>query len=516
MRLAVLAPGWGPACFLLLSSFSWWSQLEGASGTSIRPVAFQALGFAEGSDSGTGPRDEDSEEDAPPVARPRVRGLLRHLSNIFRSSSSREPERTRLLEEEGDAPPFSTGARRRGRSRPGVRRPAPAEPVAKLLKFLDDHVATELSDYESLSMNGELKPQHVFFTKGETGSPAVSFFVRRVPVAASGNLPEVVEAIDRAIPPRKKFRLETSSWEAGLFLERRSLVRDTIFRAVGADGSLDMMVFPVPAGEEGARRVAKYEDELRAELRVLQLLATGSPKQTATVFRCRIPIEAAPLHKTPKIIELGPGHAMPNIVVFYPSSRVVLTTVSEAIKEAATDPSSASVALAAQLHLTMQLVKVMAVHDSRGILLPNLSMNNFVLRRDGAVFLTGFSSLVEAGRTYYEAPEGKLATTAPTRFANGREYTALDVAPALADVLYKLWCSGPPPSQQPEGSSDPKFSNCGQGIPGPVERIIVHLYGARGEVRWSALEAFESEEYNAVRVLEWDVSTRDEVSALYK
>lgn len=72
--------------------------------------------------------------------------------------------------------------------------------------------------------------------------------------------------------------------------------------------------------------------------------------------------------------------------------------------------------LAALLSITRQLLQLLAISNSRGFILRNITPENRVLKGPGEV-LTGLSPLPEEGSIYCEPEEAEAVTEAPTRTA---------------------------------------------------------------------------------------------------
>ncbi|KEP61499.1 UNVERIFIED_CONTAM: rhoptry kinase family protein ROP40 (incomplete catalytic triad) [Hammondia hammondi] len=494
-----------------------WCHPNGTTATVLRPKTFQALGFAEGSDSE--PEGKGGYQRLRESTRQRKKGTGRITSLFSRGRGKREEEasgdqgasgeKEQLLGHRPDTP--------RVRRFWQKERVKPEDVVASTFRrFLrQDFLGVEAIEGVASELERAFwTPSPPFFRPGEGSSKAVEFFVKQQEPALTDEMNKLLEVVDPVMPPGRPLQMSSSASKRTTNFERGQILRPDFF-ALTVDGRpFNMRIFPLPTGIAEEQKAKQYEKDLLSEQMVLRIFGVADGGKIGDAYHCYLPLQPLTFGKGQKVISLGPSLKMPDVVFLYPSASATLGQVAEAAKQAAQQQGTALVAQAAQLHMTLQLIKLVAIITSRGILLRRLSLENFLLRRDGVILLTGFSELVNEKEIFYEAEDGTLVTEPPARTSRGRRFTPADNSCDLALVIFSLWCNGSPPEKEPSGWVNLDFSSCQPEVPMLIQNIILGLCGAQGHPRQNAFQTFESRDFAQLKQLYRDLKYRPEVRSL--
>ncbi|CBZ51499.1 unnamed protein product [Neospora caninum Liverpool] len=380
--------------------------------------------------------------------------------------------------------------------------------VKSLHKFLSKNVveAMSLEDFVAELGVDHRAIQPPFFRKGEGASRAVGYFAEQQKPEVSEETRKTLEAVEPVLPAGQPLSFHTTYDRKGSYFKRGSLFHRDFFEFFIDGQPFDLRILPLPSGEEGEATLERYKKELENERSVRLQFDVGSAQRVVEAFHCHIPFQVLQFTSDRKVVSLGLDLKMPNIVLIYPGTRGTLGQLFPLIHQAAQNQKTAPAALAARLSVTVQAIKLVAVTSGRGILVSNISPENFFPSRDGILYFGGFSSKVAANKLYYETEGGALVEEPPNVTSRGRRFTAEDNAADLGRTLFGLWCGGSLPEDEPSGRADVDFSNCGTDLPDPVKKLIMGVSGSHGRAPLSASQVLDTPNYQELRRLEKEVS----------
>ncbi|KFG30863.1 rhoptry kinase family protein ROP40 (incomplete catalytic triad) [Toxoplasma gondii p89] len=490
---------------------------DGTTATVFRPKTLQALGFATDSDSepeGKGGYQRLTESTR---RKKKATGRIASLFGRGRGKGDEEAsgdEGASGGKEQPLGPPSGIPRRRRFWQKERVE---PEDAVVRAFRRFLKYRVLDVETIEGTPSQldrSSWTPSPPFFQPGEGSSKAVEYFVKQQTPALTDEMHKLLEVVDPVMPPGRPLQMSSPSSKRTTHFERGPMLMTDFFALTVDHQPFNMRIFPLPGGFEGEQKVEQYKKVMLNEQKVLSIFGVADGKKVSNAYHCYLPVEEVFFGKGQQVISLGPSLKMPSVVFLYPSASATLGQVAEAIKLAAQQQGTALVAQAALLHITLQLIKLVAITTSKGILLRRLSLENFLLRGDGVVFLSGFSELVNEKEIFYETEDGTLVTQPPTRTSRGRRFTPADNSCDLGLVIFSLWCNGSPPEREPSGWVNLDFSSCESEVPVLVQQIICGLCRAHGYPPQNAFQTLGSHEFKQLRQLYRDVEQRDEVHLL--
>ena len=409
-------PLWGSLFLLLLSTLRSPSSARRPSGVSTKlPWSYGVPSFAKGGD--VAPELPAGGADTAGASSPGAERPGRRLSSNSRRFSNQGGEERK--DASGRPRPF------RHFRFPWQRQQRRSEDLRRFAKRVREYLGSLFGKFVAANQSKDrFSLAYPFFHERQNyGHKAVAEFAYRIGESSLSGTPSEgqLDPLDTILPLQQPKKVRGVLSGRGELVLRRAAVQVgswyLLEKQVGP--TLEMRVFSASKHTLDLDQLRKLEREVKDLCTILSRVRVPVPVYLEQYFHWHVPLDLVTIPMAGKLLDATPEIGVVNTMLIFRRRHGTIEDIKEMMKFAARSIYQRSSGLMALMSVTVQLLQLIAIYNSRGFFLKRVTPQNIVLTGSGVVLLTGFSPVLERGVIYYETETGDVVSEAPTRTARG-------------------------------------------------------------------------------------------------